>query len=406
MNAVGIIAEYNPFHNGHLYHIEKAKEITESKYCVVIMSGNFVQRGDLAILDKYSRTEMALKNGADLVIELPVYFAASSAYYFSMASVSLLNSMGIVNSICFGSESGKVTDLKEIADFLSNEPETFKSLLKSELARGLSFPLARAKAVNLSGVKNSHLLVNPNNILAVEYLKALNLTNSKLIPYTVEREIAPYHAKKLTGAVSSATAIRECLMKGDFSSFENAVPKNTLEIWKREFALNHTPVSLEELNKILLYLISTKPPEELKTILDIDEGLENKLISTTTTNFKADDIIKGIKSKRYTRTKLQRALIHLLLNITEKDFNHYCNRGFAQYIRVLGFRKESSFLLKEIEAKGKLPMVTNLKNAKATLKKNAFKMLEKEIESTDIYLLARNRPFAKKYEYTKPLVII
>ncbi len=407
MKTVGIVAEYNPFHNGHLHHIEKSKEITGSENVIAVMSGNFVQRGDIAIMSKYARTKIALLNGVDMVIELPVCFAASSAEFFAKASIAILNGTGIVDSICFGSESGNISELKKISKFLMNESDEYKKALKEGLKQGLSFPSARSIALKNSFTDSESLLQSPNNILAVEYLKALQLINSSIAPFTISREIAHYHNKELTEKISSATAIRNELQRGNINCLKNTVPENSIDIWHSEMALKNTPVFIDELSSIFHYILATKSAEELKDILDMDEGLENRLLRVSSENYLISNIIKALKSKRYAQTKIQRAVIHILLGIKKKEFKELMQSGGPPYIRVLGFKKEKSFLLKEIEEKGTLPLITNIKKADTLLDEKALNLLEKEISSTDIYLLARGENSSKlKYEYYEPIVIV
>lgn len=407
MKTVGIVAEYNPFHNGHLHHIEKSKEITGSENVIAVMSGNFVQRGDVAIMNKYARTKIALLNGVDMVIELPVCFATSSAEFFAKASVAILEGTGIVDSICFGSESGNISELKKIAKFLMNESDEYKKELKEGLKKGLSFPSARSIALKNTLTDSESLLQSPNNILAVEYLKALQSMNSSITPFTIAREIAQYHNKELTEKISSATAIRSELQKGNLDCLQHTVPENSVDIWHSEMALKNTPVFIDSLSSIFHYILATTSAEQLKTILDMDEGLENRLLRVSSEHYLISNIIKALKSKRYAQTKIQRALIHILLNIKKKEFKELMQAGGPPYIRVLGFRKEKSFLLKEIEEKGTLPLLMNIKKADSLLHGKALRLLEKEISSTDVYLLARGENTGRlKNEYYEPIVIV
>lgn len=209
---LGIITEYNPFHNGHKLHIEKSKFKTNSKHCIVVMSGNFVQRGEPALIDKYIRTKMALLNGADLVIELPIIYATASAELFSLGAVDTLNKTGIVNKICFGSEAGDLKYFLEVADILADEPPNYKEILLEHLNQGISYP--RARMLSLGQILNKDLsfLEEPNNILSIEYLKGLKKINSNISVHTIQREQAHFHSKDTTGSIASATAIRKVIL--------------------------------------------------------------------------------------------------------------------------------------------------------------------------------------------------
>ncbi len=410
MKTLGIVTEYNPFHNGHLTHINKSKILTKSKHTIVVMSGNFVQRGEPAIIDKYLRTKMALLNGADLVVELPVYYATSSAEYFALAAVSLLNATGIVDNICFGSELGDLSELKIIAEILSNENDEYKNVLKQELSEGVSYPVARDNALNKILKTNSNILNNPNNILSIEYLKALIKTNSSIKPYTIRREDSGYHSKELTGRLSSATAIRQGIINKDYDKIKRVMPEDCFNLIIDEVNNGSIPYTLNNLSSIFQYIIKTISIKDLQGILDVTEGLQNRIVRLSSNNYNINDIITQIKTKRYTFTKIQRAILHIILGIKKDDFDFFNNRGGVQYIRCLGFKKESQFLLKKMEEKASLPIITNLKSAEKKLNSTAIKMLEKEIKTTDIYYLAKNNikhsVYCKNYEYIVPLVII
>ena len=225
MKTVGLITEYNPFHNGHLYHIEKAKELTGADRVIVIMSGDYVQRGTPAVLSKHSRAHMALLNGASVVLELPVCYSCASAEFFAKGAVSVLDGLGCIDALCFGSECGNLEHLTSIAHLLSAEPETYRHHLQSSLKNGMSFPAARCHALEkMTGdAYASQILSDPNNILGIEYLKALKELNSPIVPFTLKREFSGYHDTELHDCSSSASAIRKVLMNIPASPY---LPKN------------------------------------------------------------------------------------------------------------------------------------------------------------------------------------
>jgi len=252
MKVLGIVVEYNPFHNGHLYHLQASRASCRADCVVGVMSGNFTQRGEPAIINKWARTEMALLNGVDLVIELPCAYAMASAEYFAFGAVKLLDSLGAVDTLCFGSESGNIQKLAEVASILADEPILYKQALKTSLASGKSFPAARQEA--LSNYLNSLLgrdylsdaITSPNNILGIEYLKALIKLNSKIVPISIERKGSGYHSLELSGEICSATAIRKTLAENNWSDAKQllacALPKQSLAILEREIELGKGPI--------------------------------------------------------------------------------------------------------------------------------------------------------------------
>ncbi len=415
MKNCGIIAEYNPFHNGHLLHIKTARSIFGAENIIVVMSGNFVQRGEPAICDKYARTKAALLNGADVVIELPIFFATSSAEFFAKGAVNILHNCGIVDSICFGSENGDIDMLSSLAESLIclEKNPVFKQAIKEELQKGVSFPVARQKAMDkMCELEEKPVLYEPNDILAVEYLKAIYSLKSPITPLCIKREIAHYHSKTLSSVISSATAIRSFVFDGikgdmkDFEALEGAMPKSSFEIFVEEINKGVAPNRLDNYSDVLQYIVRSSDADDISKIFDISEGLENRIISFVGGYKKISDIVTGVKTKRYTFTKLQRAVLHLLLGITTEDFNYFDKKGGPQYIRVLGFKSDKGYLIKELSEKATLPLVMNLKYAKNILNQDAMKMLNHEIRTTDIYNLGLEAPRQIGYEYTIPLCII
>ncbi len=414
MKNLGIVVEYNPFHNGHIFHIEQSKQITKSDNTIAVMSSNFVQRGEPSVLNKFSRTQSALENGVDLVLELPTPYSTASAELFSQAAVSILNKSGIINSIAFGSECGDVSQLKTMAQILVDEPEAFKSEIKKALDTGVNFPTARAIALNNINPLFSELISSPNNILGVEYLKALIRLKSDITPYTVTRSISNYHdeALPINHSIASATSIRNNL-KDDINSINSYVPKSTLLELHNSHEQQLFP-SFDNLFLLIKFKLSILSVTELEEILDCTEGLSSKLLSTISQAFNYTDFVDKLVSKRYPKSKIQRLLSHLLLNITLKDIELYKTVNYIPYIRVLGFRKEKSFLLKEITEKSSVPVVTNIKNANLCPIGN--KMLQSEFMYTNIYNTLINDNHKKNFkkiplsltnfEQRQPLIII
>lgn len=409
MKVVGLIAEYNPFHIGHKIHIEESKRITGADYCVVVMSGNFVQRGEPAIVDKWTRTKIALNCGADMVIELPIAFSTASAEFFSMAAISLLENTGIVNYVCFGSESGEITELDKVASVLWAESDEFKYLLNQYLKQGMNFPKARAHAIEDYLTKDAAIIIkSPNNILGVEYLKALKKIKSTIEPFTIKRIGADYHDEIAHQIIASATAIRKYIMQdSELDALHNMVPPVSYEFLSKAIKNKTSPIFLGDFFALLKYNLLTSKPSMLNEILDITEGLENRILSAIQQVASMDELIDSIATKRYTRTKIHRALLHILLNIDKKSFNVFTYNGYAQYIRVLGFNSNAQILMKQLKEKAKLPIIVNVKDARKNLTSLQKKMLDQEILATNIYNAVILDKFGVqcKNDFTQPIVI-
>ena len=274
--VLGIIAEYNPFHNGHLYQIQKAKEQTNADYVVAVMSGNFVQRGNTSIVNKWAKAEMALQNGVDLVIELPVLYATSSAENFADGAVKLLDSLKIVDFLSFGSETPNIQALDHLADILYNEPKEYKALLSIELDKGLSFPKARENAlmIYLNDQKNvKTILSSPNNILAIEYLKALKRINSKIKPYTIGRFEADYNSRQFNGNIASSTAIRNIVKNNGFNFLPRLMPQSSLAILVQNIKKGHIVPDISALEREIILTLRRMTINEIKDLPDVSEGL-------------------------------------------------------------------------------------------------------------------------------------
>lgn len=397
LKTVGIIAEYNPFHNGHKYHIQQAKALTGADRAIAVMSGSFVQRGEPAVFDKWSRTKAALLNGADAVIELPVFYSTASAELFARASVELLSKTASVDFICFGAETDNLTELKTVAEILLDEPPEFKTVLKSSLASGLTFPAARAKALKSVCSINTDILSTPNNILAVEYLKALKALNSSIKPVAAKRMYTQYNSTETTGCFASATAVRD-MIKNQNSNCSYFMPYDFSNI---------SPVFPDDLSGMLNYALRINPPEKLSHIYGINEGLENRIRKASNSSFTFSDIVNSVKTKRYTRTSIQRALLHIILGITYEDIDSISSPFLNHYIRILGFRKISMDIISDIANASSLPLITNA-NSRRALTETGRLMLKKESAATDIYFLMKNEPNLRKtgLDITTPMVIV
>lgn len=409
MKIVGLIAEYNPFHNGHLYHIQKARELTGADYVIVVMSGDFVQRGTPAVYDKYTRTRMALKSGADLVLELPVLFATSSAEDFAACGVALLDCLGVVDSICFGSECGGTEPLSRIARVLSEEPEEYQELLKGYVRSGLTFPDARAQALtswlSLSD-EESRLLLSPNNILGIEYMKALIRRESRIKPVTVKRNGHGYHDLSLAGEFASATAIRKLLADPDgLSSIASQVPEQVLEE-----ILQGLPVFPDDLTEILNYTLLSlvQSGRNLTEYLDLSEELDSRIRSLLLQYQTFSNRIGDLKTKQYTYSRISRCLLHLILNSKKADAVRYRELGYCGYARVLGFQKKSAEIMTGIKEHGSIPLITKPSSAKQLVDAAFLPMLEQDLYASHIYssILFSKYGILAKNEYTRPFITV
>ncbi|MCY6483986.1 nucleotidyltransferase [Clostridium aestuarii] len=381
MNITGIITEYNPLHNGHLYHIINSKKITKCDGVVCVMSGNFVQRGTPAIIDKWNRTKLALANGVDLVIELPSIYSLSSAEFFAYGAVSLLNNLGNINNLCFGSESGNINTIKEIAKILVEEPDDFKYNLKLSLDKGISFPLARSSALSKCFDDNSHIseiLNSSNNILAIEYCKSLIKLNSTIIPFTIHRKGSSYNNLNIDNIFCSASAIRKHLKENrDIASLKSVIPSETYDILKKMQQKNSLTFE-EEIFKYIKYKIFTTN-NKLENIPDVSEGLHNKIYKCIKDSINYTDLILNVKSKRYTQTRINRILCQYFIGFDEYN-TQTLRKASCPYARILGFNKKGQEILRKFKISSSIPLYTKLP-------KQRNEVLNLEIQSTQAYSL-------------------
>lgn len=420
MNTVGIVAEYNPFHNGHLYQLEQAKKMTNSQYTVIIMSGNFVQRGEPSIVNKWTRTRMALLNGADLVIELPVHFSTSSAEFFSFASVKLLNDLGIIDNLCFGSELGNTYELEEIASILCNEPEYFKEKLSIYLKEGFSFATARSHALtdyltdhhilDLPKDELTQIIKSPNNILGIEYMKSLLKLNSKIKPYAVKRVGASYHGDNISDNLSSASAIRKILKKSpdDLNTLAKYMPSSAYNLLETSIQSGEGPIFFDDCSSLINYKLKVSTKDQMENCIDVSEGIQNRFKKAVINYSTISDIIGYTRTRRYPISRIQRTLLHILLSLHKEDFWNFVENGFAQYVKILGFRKDSSDLLKSLKTNCNLPIISNVKDSINVLNDTGLKMLKDEIKCSDIYNIIIGDKYGTpcKNDYSHPIIII
>lgn len=389
MKTVGIIVEYNPLHHGHVYHFQQSRIVSEADAVIAVMSGNFLQRGEPAIVNKWARAEMALHMGADVVIELPVAYASQPAEWFAFGAVSILEATGVVESLCFGSESGDIGWLQTLARHMHQETRSFHDIIKRQLKKGISYPAAYSAAVAqyMNGEVRDEDLAKPNNILGLHYLIALQRLQSAIVPLTITRQKAGYHQQEITDRqIASATAIRRLLFKKhNLTEIAAFVPDYTYEILCRERMQGRAPLSWEAFAEPLLFQLIHRSPGELAQIHEVSEGLEYRLKQALpnldlSSSSIVELLLTRLKTRRYTRTKLQRMLLRILLNHSKKELGSDRLRSGVPYLRILGFSQTGRELLKKMKKTAKVPIVT-----KVTRQSSPF--LDLDIRATSIYAL-------------------
>lgn len=424
MNVIGIIAEYNPFHNGHAYQIAHVRKNLHADYIVVAASGDYVQRGEPALLDKYTRARMALSSGADLVLELPVLWSTASAELFADAGISLFEKTGCVNGICFGAESGDLALLRRIADVLADEPADLKASLKHNLKSGNTFPKAREAALlsyfadaadqdgalPVSTETLSSLLASPNNILALEYLKSLRRRASSITPYLLKREGAAYHETSIRSGASevpaSASAIRHTLFadaagacgnSADRASedsadgiLRHAMPQEALAILQ-DYRADFPLLCADDFSSILGYLLLSSSASQLARTADSSLEFANRMRNQLPYYTSFSSFASRLKSKEMTLTRINRILLHSILGITSSDYA--CGNALDKipYLRILGFRKSAAPLLAALKASAAVPLITRPSQAPKLLSPDAMRVFEHDVFAGNLYLQMRNQ---------------
>ena len=405
MKIVGLITEYNPFHAGHLYHMQQARELTGADYCVVLMSGSFVQRGEPAIFDKYRRTKAALLAGADLVLEMPVAFSTASAHEFAAYGVALLSAIG-VDAVVFGSECGQIEFLKQAASALNHESAEFQERLRKGLKAGLTYPQARAKALEMEDTWAS-VLSSPNNILGIEYLRAAEDLHSPMEFYTISRKGSGYHEDTLADAnFPSASAIRG-IIRNSLSK-----DKDLLDILASHLpAVTHpaytgaVPVFVDDFSELLNAAVLQM--QATFSIADLSPELAARLAKPPYFPLSFEERIQALKTRQLTYTRVSRALLHLVLGMREEDISRWKDEGYALYARILGFRRQSSPLLSCLHKKSSIPLITKMADAAQNLSPSALALLEQEVYASHLYQTVRmKRSGVFQNEYTEGLVFV
>lgn len=362
MKAVAIICEYNPFHNGHLYHINKIKELFPTHKIILILSGHFTQRGIVSLLNKWDKTDIALTYGVDLVIELPFVFATQSADLFAKGSIALLKEMQ-VEYFVFGSESGSIKELTELATIQLEHPE-YDKVVSQYLKQGLNYPTALSEALqDLCGKK----VTTPNDLLGLSYVKEIKKQHAKIIPITIQRT-NDFHSKEMHNHIASATAIRENLQKKN--SIKEVVPTGTLSKLKKQLH------QAEDYFPFLQYQMISQE-KHLKEYQTVDEGIENRIQEFILKSDSYSTLIQNIKTKRYTYNRIMRMLTHILVGFTKEEASR--NKEI-HYIRILGMNKEGQAYLNKIKKEVQYPIIVACNEIKD-------EMLQIELRATKIFAM-------------------
>lgn len=358
MDTIGIICEYNPFHNGHIYHLQKIKEMFPESLIILVMSGNFTQRGIPSIINKWDKTEIALKFGIDLVIELPFPFASQSADIFAHGAISILKELN-TNYLVFGSESNNIDLLKKYANIsLSKE---YQEEVQKNINKGLNYPTALSNSFK-PFIDNNIFL--PNDLLGLSYIKEIMIQKANIKPISIQRT-NNYHDLNINTSISSATSIRNGYINGN--DISNVIPEIVLDKIKDSLFIQ------EEYFKYLKYKILTS--KNLSIYQTVDEGIENRIKKVIVDCTTWDELVNKVKTKRYTYNKINRMFIHILCDFTKEEANKFKN---ISYIRVLGFSKSGQIYLNQLKKEVKLPIIT-------TFSRSNDKMLELEMRTTSVY---------------------
>lgn len=408
--AAGIICEYNPFHLGHAYQLEETRRRLGDSGIVCVMSGNFVERGEPAIADKWVRTRLALQGGADLVLELPSYYATSGSMHFAWGAVALLKASGIVDRLSFGVEPGAEEILPDVAEAMVRREDEFEALLREHLAEDHSFAEARLYAIGdlLPGLNPTKLslLSAPNAILGLEYLIQLLRQDAGFTPLMIPRKKSDYHSTSLDSPLPSSTALREALSRDE--DIAPYLPEECQSVWDAALSQGLAPVCFDAYKDAFYQALSSYDADSLSRVAAVVEGLEHRLLKCAQSYPPLDELLAEFSTKRYPTARLRRILLHTLLGITAES-REAC--GFFDgpgYIRVLGFRREKEELLGALSENSSLPVVTSVSKAMETLPEKARQMLADEIRFTDIYMAGLPRPAARGrgVEYRMPMVIV
>ena len=409
--VLGIVGEYNPFHNGHLYHLEQSKKMTSSNYTVAIMGGNFTQRGSTSLIDKWSKAEAAIQNGIDLVIELPVLYTTSSAENFAYGAIKILDSLNLVDYLCFGSECGDISILDDIVQVLVEEPKAYRTLLSHELSTGVSFPKAREKALMmyLGNMRRfANVLSSPNNILGIEYLKALKKQDSFIQPVTIKRQEAEHNNNMFSSSsrFASGSAIRSACISPNIDQLQKYMPEDSFYLLEDCLKKGNYVKDLSAFDKEILYTLRRMTIADIANLPDVSEGLEYAIKDAANSCNSVVELLTLIDTKRYTKTRLQRILLYAILGITKDDMQ--LSKKVTPYIRILGFNENGKKIISEASRRNpKLNLITSPKKfMDDSSNKNLKHLLQKDIWASNVYTLGFEYESKANLDYTHKLIIV
>ncbi|GAB6138448.1 nucleotidyltransferase [Halanaerobaculum tunisiense] len=416
MNILGIITEYNPFHLGHKIHLQKSVTKSKADATICIMSGSFLQRGRPAIVNQWARAQMALDSGVDLIIQLPVTYSVRSAEYFAWGAVKSLAATNLVDILSFGSELGKIQPLQQLGQLLATEPPHLSTLIQQELNQGVSYPQARSKAldnyltstaaqIDITPDQAQEIITNPNNILGLEYIKALTNLDASITPITIKREGADYHSHELK-EIASGSGIRHQIKSNQKNQkrlltpqITQTLPQVTTQVLDKEFTANRGPIFIDQWEAELLTILRRIKKTKLQNYAGVTGGLENRIKAAALEATSLPELITKIKTKRFTQTRIQRILIQLLLDLSADKLTKFDQHGGPQYLRVLGFNQQGRKLLKLIKNQVDLPLITKVANyfkTKQTPRNLLQEMLQYDLVANDLYTLAYSNQQARR----------
>ncbi len=404
MKVIAVIAEYNPFHYGHLHHLIQSKEKTACTHTMVLMSGDFVQRGSPAFVNKWTRAKIALSMGIDLVCELPYYAAGQSAEYFARGGVDILNTTRSVDYLSFGCEEANISLLLEIAERMIDESNRYKVILRAYLKKGYSFAAARQHTISeLYGQSLGLVLSQPNNILAIEYLKALLKTNSDIKPLAIQRLGEGYEAENWPppSKYASATQIRKGLLAGFDVQPYLPYPVNNLKNVRENIR-----TGIDKFNLSLVARLLQSTAEELRNLPYVSEGIENRILKSLHTAKNLKDISKYAASKRMPESRLRRILINLMIDMNKNLLCSAYSEEMQPYLRVLGFNTKGIDVLNRIKSHSSIPRITKLKKARKILTQHQQLLLKKDILASNLYQLYFNETFVYNADYYQSPIIL
>ncbi|MBQ3947579.1 MAG: nucleotidyltransferase [Ruminococcus sp.] len=397
MKITGIICEYNPFHNGHLYHIRKTRE-NGATHIVAVMSGNFVQRGDTAVMDKLERARLAVRSGADLVIELPVQYCLSSAENFAAGAVYLLESLGAVQELSFGSECGDAEVLKNALEKVDIIAKAHADDIKSIMEKGYTYPRALSSVLKGTDADVAEIISSPNNLLAIEYMRSLKRLSSKMKPFTVKRVNAPHDGADPKNGYASASYIREVL---ESERNVSAISKYTTSVWTDAIAeafRKGETASLSRLERVMLYKLRSTSVEEIASINDVGQGLENRIYGARMAG-SLDELLFTVKTKRYTMARIRRIMLSLLIGITKEDM-----KQIPPYGRILAFNERGREILAQAKDTAKIPFASSIAKL-SQINETAERFAELEIRASDVYGLALKTVTSAQKDYRAKIMI-